>query len=63
MLQHLLISFIIPPLLLLAMPAWLARLVILDDGTPQRILRVLTKPIVAGTVFNRCRSSPTGAPW
>ena len=52
MLQHLLISFIIPPLLLLAMPAWLARLVILDDGTPQRILRVLTKPIVAGTVFN-----------
>jgi len=52
MLQHLLISFIIPPLLLLAMPAWLARLVILDDGTPQRILRVLTKPIVAGTLFN-----------
>ena len=52
MLQHLLISFIIPPLLLLAMPAWLARLVILDDGTPQRILRVLTKPIVAGTIFN-----------
>ncbi|NDH85011.1 MAG: hypothetical protein EBY65_09155, partial [Acidimicrobiia bacterium] len=52
MLQHLLISFIIPPLLLLAMPAWLARLVVLDDGTPQRILRVLTKPIVAGTIFN-----------
>ncbi len=52
MLQHLLISFIIPPLLLLAMPAWLARLVVLEDGTPQRILRVLTKPIVAGTIFN-----------
>ena len=52
MLQHLLIAFMIPPLLLLAMPAWLARLVVLEDGVPQRILRFLTKPIVAGVIFN-----------
>ena len=42
----------VPPLLLLAMPAWLARLIILEDGLPQRILRFLTKPIVAGIIFN-----------
>ena len=52
MLQHLLISFIIPPLLLLAMPNWLARLVVLEDGRPQAMLRVLTKPLVAGLIFN-----------
>jgi len=52
MLQHLLIAFMVPPLLLLAMPAWLARLIILEDGLPQRILRFLTKPIVAGIIFN-----------
>jgi putative membrane protein len=52
MIQHLLISFIVPPLLLLAMPAWLARLLILDDGLAQRLLQPLTKPIVAGLLFN-----------
>ncbi len=52
MLQHLLISFIVPPLLLLAMPAWLARLIILDDGRPQRILRRFARPLVAGVIFN-----------
>ena len=52
MLQHLLISFIVPPLLLLAMPAWLARLIILEDGGPQRLLRFFAKPLVAGLIFN-----------
>ena len=52
MVQHLLISFIVPPLLLLAMPAWLARLLILDDGVAQRLLRPLTKPLMAGLLFN-----------
>ncbi len=52
MLQHLIISFIVPPLLLLAMPAWLARLLILDDGLAQRALRVLARPLVAGVIFN-----------
>ncbi|GJM36757.1 MAG: hypothetical protein DHS20C19_01240 [Acidimicrobiales bacterium] len=52
MLQHLLIAFIVPPLLLLAMPEWLARLLVLDGGITARILRVLTKPLVAGVLFN-----------
>ena len=52
MVQHLLITIIVPPLLLLAMPAWLARLLILDDGRPQRILRRFTRPLVAGVIFN-----------
>ncbi len=52
MFQHLLISFIVPPLLLLAMPAWLARLLIMEDGVAQGALRLLTKPVVAGVLFN-----------
>ena len=52
MFQHLLIAFIVPPLLLLAMPEWLARLLVLDGGVTSRVLRVLTRPVVAGVVFN-----------
>jgi putative membrane protein len=52
MFQHLLIAFIVPPLLLLAMPEWLARLLVLDGGGVSRVLRVMTKPVVAGVVFN-----------
>jgi putative membrane protein len=52
MVQHLLISFMVPPLLLLAMPEWLARLIVLDDSRSARVLRILTRPVVAGLVFN-----------
>ena len=52
MLQHLLIAFMVPPLLLLAMPEWLARLLVLDGGATSKVLRVLTKPVVAGVIFN-----------
>ncbi|MDW3220021.1 MAG: cytochrome c oxidase assembly protein [Acidimicrobiales bacterium] len=52
MFQHLLIAFMVPPLLLLAMPEWLARLLVLDGGVTARILRTLTKPLVAGVLFN-----------
>jgi len=52
MFQHLLIAFMIPPLFLLAMPAWLARLLVLEDGLPPRILRWFAKPLVAGVLFN-----------
>lgn len=52
MVQHLLISFIVPPLLLLAMPEWLARLIVLDDSRSAGVLRTLTRPIVAGVLFN-----------
>lgn len=52
MFQHLLIAFIVPPMLLLAMPEWLARLLVVDGGAVSRVLRVLTKPLVAGVIFN-----------
>lgn len=52
MVQHLLISFVVPPLLLLAMPGWLARLVVLDASRSAAVLRRLTHPIAAGVIFN-----------
>ena len=52
MVQHLMITFIVPPLFLLAMPAWLARLLVLDGGRGSRVLRRLAHPVVAGVAFN-----------
>ncbi len=52
MIQHLLISFVVPPLLMLAIPTWLARLVILDGGRVSKVLQWLAKPVVAGVIFN-----------
>ena len=50
--QHLLIAFIVPPLMLLAMPEWLARLVVVDGGWSSRLLSMLTKPVTAAVIFN-----------
>lgn len=52
MVQHLLISMIVPPLLLTAMPEWLARLIISDQGRVGSWTRRMTHPVVAGSVFN-----------
>jgi putative membrane protein len=52
MIQHLLISFVVAPLFLLATPEWLARLVILDDGTVSRWIRRLARPVPAAVMFN-----------
>ena len=52
MVQHLIISFAVPPLLLLAMPEWLARLIILDASRSARLLRCLCHPVAAGVAFN-----------
>ncbi len=52
MVQPLSITLIVPPLFLLAMPEWLARLVVLDGGLGSRILRRMTHPVVAGLLFN-----------
>lgn len=52
MIQHLLITFVVPPLLMLAIPTWLARLVILDGGRVSKVLQWLAKPVVAGVIFN-----------
>ncbi len=52
MIQHLLMTFVIPPLFLLATPQWLARLVVSGDGTAGVWVRRLARPLVAGIVFN-----------
>ena len=49
MIQHLLITFVVPPLLLLAIPEPLFQAVF---GRQNRILRRLTHPVVAGVAFN-----------
>ncbi len=52
MLQHMIISLIVPPLLLLAFPNWLARLLVSPTGRAGRWVRELTRPVVAGFVYN-----------
>jgi putative membrane protein len=52
MVQHLVISFVVAPLFLLATPEWLARLVILDDGFVSTWIRRLARPIPAAVLFN-----------
>jgi putative membrane protein len=51
MLQHMMLSYFMPPLALLATPTWLARLLI-GDGRLYNAVRWLTKPVVAAVVFN-----------
>ncbi|NNE73271.1 MAG: cytochrome c oxidase assembly protein [Acidimicrobiales bacterium] len=52
MVQHLLITFVVPPLILYAMPEWLARLIVFEGGWSSRLLQKLTHPVVAGAIFN-----------
>ena len=52
MLQHLLITFIIPPLFLLSIPMWLANLLVVGDTFSSQIIRKLSHPVVAGVIFN-----------
>ena len=51
MVEHLLISLVAPPMLLLGIPGWLTRWLLRPrwlSGT----VRVLTRPLVAGVLFN-----------
>ncbi len=52
MIQHLIISFVIPPLLLVATPEWLARLIMSPSGSAGVWIRRFSHPVVAGTLFN-----------
>jgi putative membrane protein len=54
MVQHMVLSYFMPPLLLIATPEWLARLVVggPDEGRAYRVVQVFTKPVVAGVLFN-----------
>jgi putative membrane protein len=51
MLQHMMLSYFMPPLMLLATPTWLARLIV-GQGRVWRAFRWLAKPVVAGVIFN-----------
>ena len=51
MVQHLLLTWVVPPMLLMATPEWLARLV-LGRGRTYRIFRFCTRPLVAGLAYN-----------
>jgi putative membrane protein len=51
MLQHMMLSYFMPPLVLLATPEWLARAIV-GRGTGYRMLRGLSRPVVATVLFN-----------
>ncbi len=51
MTQHLLLSLVVPPMILLATPTWLARMVV-GTGMFHRVLRALARPVPATVIFN-----------
>jgi putative membrane protein len=51
MVEHLLITLVAPPLLLLGVPGWLTRW-ILQPKWAAGVIRVLARPLVAGALFN-----------
>lgn len=52
MLQHMLLSMVIPALFVLATPRWLVELVVPPDRAVWRWLRFLSKPVTALVIFN-----------
>jgi putative membrane protein len=51
MAQHMLLTFLVPPVLLLATPEWLARLV-LGQGRLRRVFYAAARPLPAAVAFN-----------
>ena len=51
MLQHMMLSYFLPPLVLLATPEWLLR-VLVGEGATYRVVRFFTRPVVAAVLFN-----------
>jgi putative membrane protein len=51
MTQHMLLTYVVPPVLLLATPEWLARLV-LGHGRVKRVFFFLARPVPAALLFN-----------
>lgn len=51
MLQHMALSYFVPPLALMATPTWLAR-VLLGRGALYRTVKWFAHPVVAGVLFN-----------
>jgi putative membrane protein len=51
MIQHMLLTFVVPPVMLLATPEWLARLV-LGRGRAKKVFYFLARPVPAALLFN-----------
>jgi putative membrane protein len=51
MVQHMLLTFVVPPVMLLATPEWLARIVVGDGRAGRAFLRI-ARPIPAAVLFN-----------
>lgn len=51
MVQHMILSYMVPPLALLATPEWLFRLLI-GEGRVKRVVQLATKPVVGVVVYN-----------
>ncbi|MCU1344568.1 MAG: hypothetical protein JWL70_834 [Acidimicrobiia bacterium] len=51
MVQHMMLSYFMPPMMLLAMPEWLLRL-LMGQGRTYRVVQWFTRPVVAGVLFN-----------
>jgi putative membrane protein len=50
MVQHLLLTMVVPPMMLMATPAWLARLIV-GQGRFAAVLKRLAHPVAAGFLF------------
>lgn len=51
MTQHMVLTYMVPPVMLLATPEWLARLV-LGRGRVKQVVDFLARPVTAGVLFN-----------
>ena len=51
MVQHMMLTYFMPPLVLLATPEWLLRTLI-GEGRTYRVVTWLTKPVTASVIFN-----------
>lgn len=51
MVQHMMLTYFMPPLVLLATPQWLLR-VLVGNARTYRAVRWLTRPVVAAVIFN-----------
>jgi putative membrane protein len=51
MLQHMMLSSFLPPLVLLATPEWLLR-VLVGKGATYRVVRFLSMPVIAAVIYN-----------
>lgn len=51
MFQHMIFSYFVPPLALLATPTWMLR-TLLGSGRVYRVARFFTRPVIAGAIFN-----------